>query len=247
MDADPTATVTPDDEHAPPPLPPFSILAILALVLSFFLGFGALVGFWQFTLIPILLGVIAVLGIRRTGKRGHLLAMFGIIIATGFGAFGWHMHSKGAEAFLSVPRGVLGVLTDSSKDAAAKDVALKDWVYKEVLEADAGVPTALREGFEQLVETYGAPTGEVTAGDHSPGFMALVVPPKHGDEINPTTDDTPPPPGKGIWTKLPLEKATIWLCVVLGAPEDDGRGAAGRIAEEGPSPVVGGLRYFLLE
>ena len=148
---------------------------------------------------------------------------------------------------MSVPRGVIAVLTDDAKDAAAKDEALKAWAFKESLEADAGLTTAWREAFENIVATYGAPTGDVVKGDHYPGFMSMMVPPKRGDEINPTTDVNPPEPGKAIWVQLPLEKATVWLCVVLGGPETEGREAVVRIVEDGASPVVGTMRYFLLE
>lgn len=242
MDATPAAP-----EHAPPPAPPFSGFAISAFVLSFITGFFALVGPWHFTLIPIALAIFAIVRIRKSGNRGHLLAVFAIGVALIFGGFGYFMHTKGREAFLSVPRGMLAVLTDEAKDAAAKDQALKAWAYEEALEADATLPTAWREGFERMVAENGPVTGPVEAGDHVPGFMAMIVPPPHGDEIHPTTDADPPSPGKGIWVKLPFEKATVWLCVVLGTESDDGREAAGRIEEDGPSPVAGALRYFLLE
>ena len=247
MDAETPANVIPDEPHAPPPLPPFSALAITAFVLSFITGFAGLVGFWEATLIPIALGILAVVLIRKTGKRGHLLAMFGILIAGAFGIFSYYMHSKGADAFLSVPQGMVAVLTDESKDAAAKDKALEAWAWKAALEADAQLMSGWREGFDTMVETYGPVQGTVAAGDHVPGFMAMIVPPKHGDEINPTTDADPPAPGGAIWSKLTFEKATVWLCVVLGTAEDDGREAAGQIVEDEPSPVAGGMRYFHLD
>ena len=230
------------------PAPPFSGIAIAAFVLSFITGFFALAGPWYVTLFPIALGALAIVGIRKSGKRGHLLAVFAIGVALLFGGFAYFMHSKGREAFLAVPRGVVAVLADASKDAAAKDEALKAWAYAEALEADPALTTGWREAFERMVSEYGPVQGPVEPGDHVPGFMVMIVPPPgHGDEIHPTTDANPPSPGKGIWVRLPFEKATVWLCVVVGMADDDGREAAGRIQEDAPSPVVGAMRYFLLE
>lgn len=240
---------TPVDDlpEAPSELKPISGLAVTAFILSFICGFVSIAGAWMASLIPIVLAIVAIVIIAKTGRRGRILAIFAIIVAGAFGSCSYMLHTQGTEVYAQVPRRILTILADETKDAAAKDEALKGWAYPAALEANAELTAGWRAGFDALVAEHGAWSGELEFGDHVPGFFAVVIPPPKGEEIRPTTDDDPPAGGGAIWVKVPFAKATVWMCVALGTGQEDAREAAQDFKEDAPSPVVGAIRWFRLE
>ena len=248
MDATPTPDAAPDDvgRHAPAPLPPFSGLAISAFVLSFIAGFAAIAAYWQATLIPIALAVLAILLIAKTGKRGRILAYFAIGVSLAFGSCSYMLHTQGRDVWVKVPQGMLAILA-SDESAEAKDEKLTAWAWPAALEKSPELTKTWRASFDAMVDELGPWQGEVVVGSHAPGMFGPIVPPPHGDEIRPTTDAEPPAALDAIWVQVPFEKGTVWLCVVLGSEPGDGKDAASNIQEDGPGACAGGMRYFRLE
>ncbi len=250
-DASPAATPPPDDDvrvvAAAPAEAPISILAVIAFLSSFIAGPLAYMAGWKVVLIPIAIAALALMLIRASGKRGRLLAIFGLLVATGFGSCAWLAHYKGSDELTAVPRGLLGILSDKGMTAEAKDTALATWAWPKALEENPGLPASWRARFAKIESELGAWSGEVVHGDHQVGFNAIFMPPTHGEEIEPPRGAPAASalvPGGAVWVKAPFAKGTIWVCAVLLTGDGDFREEHFRAYRDGVHPVAGAIRYF---
>jgi hypothetical protein len=251
-DASPAAAAPPPDDDVrvvagTPVEAPISILAVLAFFSSFIAGGLSFMLGWNVVLIPIALAGLALMLMRSNGKRGRILAIFGLLVATGFGSCAWLAHYKGSDELTAVPRGLLGILADKSTTVEAKDAALATWMWPKALEDNPALAASWRARFAKIESEFGAWSGEVAHGDHQVGFNAIFMPPPHGEEIQPPAGAPAASalaPGGAVWVKAPFAKGPIWVCAVLVTGDDDFREEHFRAYKDGVHAVAGAIRYF---
>lgn len=243
------AAPTPDDDlevRVPSePEKPVSILAILALILAFVSGIVALVGIWQAALVPIALAALALLIIKKTGKRGRLPAIFAIIVSSIFGSCAWLGHSKGISLFSEPPRALLAILADGQASESDRDARLSAWVAPEALADEPALTQRWRDAYAAVTQDLGAWEGRVEAGDQQIGFLALWTAPEAGAPIPAWRATEPAAPGGSVWVQAPFAQGAVWVEVVfLGGTEDRREAVTKELALGGPRPIVSDLRFF---
>ncbi len=243
------AAPTPDDDlevRVPSePEKPVSILAILALILAFVSGFVSLVGIWQAALVPVAVAAIALLIIKKTGKRGRLPAIFAIIVSSIFGSCAWLGHSKGISMFSEPPRAVLEILADGQASESERDARLAAWAAPDAVAAQPDLVERWRDAYAAVAQEFGAWQGDVEAGDHQIGFLALWTAPEVGAPIPAERATEPAASGGSVWVQAAFAKGAVWVeLVFLGGAEDLREAVTKELALGSPRPIVSDLRFF---
>ena len=243
-DLDPQVDPSGAQAHpAPPSYMPLSGLAVTSFVLSILLGLVALVGIWASELVPILLGVFAVLTIRTNGKRGRLLAIFAIFIAFGFGACSFMMHSSGMEAFSKIPESVLTALSADEADAG-KDEELRKWAWPEGLEKNPQMLEQWRANYAKAAAAFGPWQDKLDLGVPWLGFSVLFFPPSDIEEIGGTEPMPEWTPGCVLWVPAVFEKGIVHMAVVMQDGTVAGQQALKEFKPDEALPIIGDVRFF---
>lgn len=228
---------------APPSYNPISGLAVTSFVLSILLGLVALVGIWASELLPIVLGIFAILTIKKNGKRGRLLAIFAIFIAFAFGACSFMMHSSGMEAFSKIPESVLTALSAQEADEG-KDAELRKWAWVEGLEKNPQMLAGWRENYARAVEAFGPWQDKLDLGVPWVGFSVLFFPPSDVEEIGSTESMPEWTPGCVLWVPAVFEKGIVHVAVVMQDGTVEGQQALKDFKPDEALPIVGDVRFF---
>lgn len=247
--------MNPDPYRPPPPPPhapvegyrPLSGLCISSFVLALVLSVAALLTLWPGVLLPLALALAGLLTVDARLRRGRAFAWWALGLSLAGGTVGYFETRAILVATEHVAGGVVAALRARGSDAE-RAALLDAW-----LEPSGGA--ALRERvqarFADAVKKVGAPTGGPLRPSLWSGMFPCLLPPSRVVAVDsPLEKGSVPTPGTALWARVPFERATLHLALIVGRGDADGAQAAWkRLADESadlsrPVAVLSDVRFF---
>jgi hypothetical protein len=222
---------------------PLSGLCLSAFILALALALLSLISLWAGLLLPLALGIVALVTVDGTRYRGRALAWWAVGLSLVFGGWGLTSTRLISKRVDHLASGFVRALRSTLPEAERRK-GIEAWLEPSATRDE--VLTRILARWEQAQTRLGPVTGSAILPSLWAGQLPLMVPPGGTVAVDePGNPSAMPAPGMVLWVRLPFERGEAHLALWVGDGTATGLTAAvEKLGGDGPAAVVRDARFF---